>query len=239
MIVYVDLEHQRLRSDPELWRFFTSKVLEVKYRLESISGEPCLIVRYDRLAPSSLRKLNIQALIVGGHYTGLWHYTDAELAGVKAVFREAAWPTISFCSSFHLMAETFGAKVIPMARELLDDPANYPDTPTPPELGNTSMNAGMEPPAQEVGFLPVWVKHTHDLFDGLGQQAVVFQLHSWMVDSIPKGFRLLAESELCKVQAIAHEEAPLYGTQFHPENYDEAHPDGRRILENFFRLAKI
>jgi hypothetical protein len=25
--------------------------------------------------------------------------------------------------------------------------------------------------------------------------------------------------------------------QFHPEGYTDAYPDGRRLLENFFRLA--
>jgi anthranilate/para-aminobenzoate synthase component II len=36
---------------------------------------------------------------------------------------------------------------------------------------------------------------------------------------------------------LAHQSAPLFGAQFHPENYDDAHPDGRIILENFFRIA--
>lgn len=38
---------------------------------------------------------------------------------------------------------------------------------------------------------------------------------------------------------LAHERLPLFATQFHPELYDQAHPDGKRVLENFFRLADI
>lgn len=38
---------------------------------------------------------------------------------------------------------------------------------------------------------------------------------------------------------IAHAERPLFGTQFHPEAYDESHSDGRVLLENFFRIAGI
>ena len=28
----------------------------------------------------------------------------------------------------------------------------------------------------------------------------------------------------------------LYGVQFHPELFDEAHPEGRQIVENFLKL---
>lgn len=38
---------------------------------------------------------------------------------------------------------------------------------------------------------------------------------------------------------MRHGARPLYGVQFHPERYSEAHPDGMRILANFFRLAGL
>jgi len=40
--------------------------------------------------------------------------------------------------------------------------------------------------------------------------------HSEHVPSVPAGFRLVATSDYCLVQAIQHEEAPVYGFQFHP-----------------------
>jgi GMP synthase (glutamine-hydrolysing) len=92
---------------------------------------------------------------------------------------------------------------------------------------------------QERGFMPVRVRSAHPWFDGLGLQPVVYESHYWEVQSPPNGFCVLAESDLCGVQALAHEQLPLFGTQFHPERYDDAHPDGRRLLENFFRLAGI
>ena len=54
--------------------------------------------------------------------------------------------------------------------------------------------------------------------------------------AVPEGFRLLAARETCRVQMLAHRSRPIFGTQFHPELQDEAHRDGQRILENFFRL---
>src|SRR5207237_6583302 len=41
------------------------------------------------------------------------------------------------------------------------------------------------------------------------------------------------------VQAMKHSERVLYGTQFHPEQDDLTHNDGRRLLENFFVLSGI
>jgi len=92
---------------------------------------------------------------------------------------------------------------------------------------------------QEWGFMPVRVQAGHPWFDGLGDQPVVFEAHYWEVKAPPTGFRVLAESDLCGIQALAYAELPLFGTQFHPDAYDAAHPAGRRLLENFFRLAGI
>jgi GMP synthase (glutamine-hydrolysing) len=65
----------------------------------------------------------------------------------------------------------------------------------------------------------------------------VFQHHTDELTSLPEGFRLLASSERCHVQAIAHEQRPWWGTQFHPESYRSATPAGARILRTFFELA--
>lgn len=236
MIAYIDLEHSRLRQEPAVWQFFASQTLEAKYRLEAISGDSCLIVHYAQLTPALLHQLGAQAIVVGGHYTGLWHYAPGDLAGLQAVLREAGWPTLGICGGFHLMVQTYGAQVGPM-QDRQDMSHSPPETPLPPGMPGSG-SSGLEP-RQERGFKPVRVLETHPLLDGLGRQPVVFQLHSWEAKSAPDGFRVLAESELCRVQVIAHEQLPLFGTQFHPESYDDEHPDGKRILENFFKMAGV
>ena len=234
MIIYVDMEHERLRKDIDLWRYFATKTLEAKYRLEAISGQSCLIVRYDRVSAELLRELDIQAVVVAGHYTHLGHYDEPDLAGVRVIFRVAAWPVLGICGGFHLMAQTYGAQMGPIR----SDSELVPETPIPPDAPVSRGDDAGPGVALERGFKPVRVLGSHALFRGLGEQPVVFQLHSWEVKSLPPGLRVLAESDLCRVQAIAHDSAPLFGTQFHPEAYDDAHPDGRKILENFFRLAR-
>jgi GMP synthase (glutamine-hydrolysing) len=85
--------------------------------------------------------------------------------------------------------------------------------------------------------MAVNVCQPHPLFAGLPAQPIVYQAHYWEVKDVPTGFQVLAESELCPVQAMAHQERPIFSTQFHPEEYDTDHPNGRKILQNFFQLT--
>ena len=226
MIVYVDLEHERYRQVPAQEQESLAGRLKVKYRLEDISGEPCLIVRYPQVSPQLLRDVNARAVLVSGCATDFEHYAEADLAGLRAVYRAAALPTLGFCGGLQLMAQTYGAPIDAMP----------PLAPGEPDPYQGAYAPGVH---QERGFMPVRVHAAHPWFDGLGPQPVVYESHYWEVKSPPSGFCVLAESDLCGVQAMAHEQLPLFGTQFHPERYDDAHPDGRKLIENFFRLAGI
>lgn len=227
MIVYVDLEHDRLREQPEEYEMSLARRLKQKYRFEDISGEPCLIVRYHHVSPALLRELNVRAVLLSGCSTDFEHYDEKYLAGLRAVLKEAAWPTIGFCAGHQIMAQTYGAAI----------DAIGPLPPAGPDPNQAAGHpAGMK---QERGFMPVRVSQGHALFDGLGQQPTFFQSHYWEVKSPPPGFQVFAETDVSAVQMMAHSELPLFGTQFHPEEYDERHTDGRQLLENFFRVAGI
>jgi len=227
MIVYVDLEHERFRQAPAQEQESLAGRLKAAYRLEDISGEPCLIVRYPRVSPELLREVGARAVLVSGCSTDFEHYAEADLAGLRAIYRAAAWPTFGFCGGLQLMAQTFGAPI---------------DAMPPLAPGEADPYQGAYAPGvhQERGFMPVRAQR-HPLFDGLSAQPVVYESHYWEVKAPPAGFCVLAESDLCGVQALAavREQPPMFGTQFHPERYDDAHPDGRRLLENFFTLAGI
>ncbi len=226
MIVYVDLEHERWRRDPAQAKESLAGRLQVKYRLEDISGQPCLIVRYNHVSPELLRSLGVRAVLVSGCNTDFEHYAEADLAGLRAMYRAADWPTLGFCGGLQLMAQTYGAPIDAMA-------------PLAPGEADPYQGAFVPGYRQERGYMPVRVTAAHPWFEGLSAEPVMLEAHYWEVKAPPAGFRVLAESDLCGVQALAHESLPLFGTQFHPEQYDDAHPDGRRLLENFFRLAGI
>jgi GMP synthase-like glutamine amidotransferase len=224
MIVYVDLEHDHLQHDPAAWEKWLARRRKSQQRLEEISGHACLIVRYYDVNPTLLRDLQARAVLVSGCYSEFEHYDEKSLAGLRAVYQAAAWPLLGFCAGHQLLAQAYGAELGPLGPL----PPGAPD----PYAGHYGHVPGMK---QERGFMPVRVCAAHPLFAGLDERPVVFQAHYWEVKAVPAGFHRLAESELCSIQAIGHGERPLFGLQFHPEEYDEAHPAGRQVLENFFK----
>lgn len=91
---------------------------------------------------------------------------------------------------------------------------------------------------EERGYGPVEVLDARDLLAGLDERPAVFHDHRDEVTVLPDGFRVLARTESCAIQAIAVPERRWWGTQFHPERFDDEHPDGERVLRNFFSLAR-
>src|SRR6185503_11628717 len=51
-----------------------------------------------------------------------------------------------------------------------------------------------------------------------------------------RGFLPTASNETCKIQAMQEKGRRVYGVQFHPELFDDEHPEGRQIVENFLKL---
>ena len=89
----------------------------------------------------------------------------------------------------------------------------------------------------EIGELEVEVVERDGLFRDVGERPSVWHYHFDELTDVPDGFRVLASTPRCRVQAIASEERGWWGTQFHPESYRSANPDGERILRTFFELA--
>jgi GMP synthase (glutamine-hydrolysing) len=91
--------------------------------------------------------------------------------------------------------------------------------------------------SREDGFLPIHVDDRNDLFRDLPDEVVVFQDHSHEVTELGHGFRALASSPACAIQAIGDSERRWWGTQFHPEESRPEYPAGERIIRTFFALA--
>jgi GMP synthase-like glutamine amidotransferase len=225
MIVFVDLEHERLQQvDPERGQRTYANRLRVKYRLEDIAGAPCLLMRYRHVTPERLHDLKVKAVVVSGNSTEFEHYREASLAGLRAVLRAAVYPTLAFCGGCQILAQTYGAEIGPIG-------------PLPPTVVDPTADNILAPGMiQERGFMPVQVIQPHPLFAELGETPVFLESHYWEVKAPPPGFALYASTATCKVQMIAHESQPLIAVQFHPEYYDDAHRDGQQLIENFFRF---
>ncbi|MGQ9701770.1 MAG: glutamine amidotransferase-related protein [bacterium] len=87
------------------------------------------------------------------------------------------------------------------------------------------------------GFYMIKRVNHDELFEGLGEKMLVMESHEEMAANVPNEFIKLAESPNCPIEAIKHRILPIYGVQFHPERYDDKHPAGAIILENFFRIV--
>lgn len=88
----------------------------------------------------------------------------------------------------------------------------------------------------EFGKTEIEVLDQGTILKGLPKRLTVWESHNDEVKVLPKGFRLLARSESCKVQAMEHEERPLYGVQFHPEV--EHTQFGYEVFKNFISVCK-
>ena len=91
--------------------------------------------------------------------------------------------------------------------------------------------------SSEHGFLPIQIQDRTDLFRGLPEEVVVFHDHDHEIATLPAGFRVLAGSAECAIQAIADHERRWWGTQFHPEEFRPEHPAGEQVLRTFFALV--
>ncbi len=91
--------------------------------------------------------------------------------------------------------------------------------------------------SSEHGFLPIQIHDDADLLHGLQSEVVVFQDHDHEITELPPGFRALASSPACAIQAIADPKRCWWGTQFHPEEFRPEHPAGEQVLRSFFALA--
>ncbi|HEX8580571.1 MAG TPA: glutamine-hydrolyzing GMP synthase [Allosphingosinicella sp.] len=74
------------------------------------------------------------------------------------------------------------------------------------------------------------------LFDGLwqvGEKHQVWMSHGDKVDTLPPGFRIVAQSPGAPFAATADDARRFYGVQFHPEVVHT--PDGGKLIANFVR----
>jgi GMP synthase (glutamine-hydrolysing) len=89
------------------------------------------------------------------------------------------------------------------------------------------------------GFRTVELEDKDHLLAGLAAKIRVMQSHYEEVKRLPPGFVRIAKSKDTKIEAMKHEERPLYGVQFHPERWNEDNKAGKQILENFIeRVAE-
>ena len=186
---------------------------EIRGALERIRPDlEILMEPFHQVSLSRLEQLNPSHIILSGQSHPWERYAPESLAGVFSVIREAKEPILGVCGGHQQIALAFGAPVALMAR--------------------LEPGSGYEGAKRERGFFEVKTDG-NGIFRNLPNKITVWHSHFDEVKSLPTGFKATAFNETCPIQAMEHQDRPLFGVQFHPELFDQEHPDGRRVLENF------
>ncbi|NLS94801.1 MAG: C26 family cysteine hydrolase domain-containing family [Planctomycetaceae bacterium] len=189
-------------------------------RVEALAGLPCLHLHFTEVTGADLDRPNVKAILISGRSKTV-PGRDSEFF---SLIRNTKIPMIGFCGGMQLIGKAYSAEVsqIRQLREGEADP-------------NPNYHPGL---FKEWGFLPVRITTDRDpLFDSLPDEIIVREAHAFHVPTAPAEFEVLAATDECPVEAFKHRDRLLYGTQFHPEAYDDEHPQGQVILQNFLRLA--
>lgn len=178
-------------------------------------GLKILIEPYHAVSLERVEELQPSHIILSGQSHPWDRYQPESLAGLVDVIKKAVQPTLGVCGGHQQIALAFGAPVELMAR-------------LEPGEGYTGAK-------RERGYFPVETTG-EGIFKHLPNQITVWHSHFDEVKELPQGFRATAWNENCAIQAMQHAERPLFGVQFHPELFDEGHPDGRQVIENFLEI---
>ena len=223
VVVILDTEHpDRIREELAKDTKLPYKCVQLKKKLEKIAGVPCVLVHYSQVTRKEMGNERIKAVFISARSKMMTKEMDDELF---AFIRETRIPTLGSCGGCELIVQAYGGKIGKM-RDLMPgekdpNPAYWPGT------------------FKEWGFQKIRVVKKDPIFDGLPDEPVVREFHSWEITALPDCFEVLASTDECKVEAMRHKEKAMYGTQFHAELFDDKHMDGKIILKNFFKIAGI
>jgi len=189
---------------------------ELKAALERIRpGLEIIVEPFRHVSLKRVQEVSPSHIILSGQSHPWDLYTSGSLAGVFDVIRNAPQPILGVCGGHQQMALAFGAPVGLMER--------------------LEPGAGYEGAKRERGFLPIETAG-EGIFRSLPRTITVWHSHCDEVKELPPLFRRTAFNETCAIQAMQHNERPLYGVQFHPELFSDEHPHGREIVESFLAL---
>jgi GMP synthase (glutamine-hydrolysing) len=220
-VCYINSADPSELAGPEAKPSEISKVKQLKRRAEELSGLRCLALHYTQLTRKDLDKPNVRAVLFTAWKPMRDEFHKSEL---YAMLREIDAPLIGFCGGMHQICLAWGGKVGTMRKLRPGEKDPCPEY-TPGEF-------------KEWGPFAVKMLKRNPLFEGFGTEMVMYERHCGESKELPPDFENFASTEECKFQVVKHRQKPLYGTQFHPEVYDDEHPDGRTLLINFLKLSK-
>lgn len=214
--------------------------------LRLVRNPKTLTVHLSEIAEAA-HQFEPDAIVMSGTFSDFDYYNPEHIEKFEKFIHETKIPVLAICGAHQLVGYAFGAELktlddLDLAEKRNDRLVEYQyrfikivDKSDPIFEGNDDRRSG------------VWQDYTTE--DDILR---VWQNHGIQVDGVPKGFKLLATSYLCKNQMMVKRSDGqlIYGVQFHLEKSFEdwsknptrwEHPnesrDGRILFENFLRLA--
>jgi GMP synthase (glutamine-hydrolysing) len=194
---------------------------EIRRALEKLQPDMRIVVEsFHNISPELVKSLRPSHIILSGQSHPWDDYSAESLIGIFYVIRTATQPVLGVCGGQQQIALAFGAPV-----DLIE---------------RLAPGEGYEGAFRERGFCEVELASENEngsaIFRGLPKTITVWESHCDEVKKLPPDFECIASNDVSAIQAMQHTSKPLFGVQFHPELFDEEHPDGRMILENFLNL---
>ena len=207
MILLVDNTIEGVGSSPR----------EIRAALQRIEPDLRIVTEpFQNITPEFVKALSPSHVVLSGQSHPWDRYAPQSLAGVFHLVRDARQPILGVCGGHQQMALAFGAPV-----DLIE---------------RIAPGEGYEGAFRERGYCEVELSSESPLFQGLPQKLTVWESHCDEVKELPPDFIRTANNQVSDIQAMQHTSLPLFAVQFHPELFDEEHPHGRMILENFLKL---
>ena len=205
-----------------------------------------MTVHLSELADAA-EKFRPDAIVMSGTFADFDYYNPEHIKSFTKFIRDTKVPVLAICGAHQLVGMAFGAKLktlddLELAAKRTDRMIEYQyrfvkiiDKSDPIFEGNDDQRSG------------IWQDYTKE--DDILR---VWQNHGVQVEGVPRGFKLLATSYLCKNQMMVKRTNGqlIYCVQFHLEKSFEdwsknptrwEHPnesrDGRILFENFLNLA--
>ena len=192
---------------------------EIRSALQQVEPDLRVVTEpFQNITPEYVKVLSPSHIILSGQSHPWDRYSPASLAGVFYVIRNPPKPVLGVCGGQQQMALAFGAPVGLIER--------------------VAPGEGYEGAFRERGFCSVNLESDpqNGILSGLPETITVWESHCDEVKSLPADFIRTAANQVSDIQAMQHASLPLFGVQFHPELFDQEHPHGRTILENFLKL---
>ena len=174
----------------------------------------CRVIPYNSIGLDyEMPAIDISAVVISGSEARINKLEDkGKYEGVAKFIQNCKVPLLGICFGHQLLCSTFGAKTGTLKQPVIDKFEQVKIIQTGDILARFRMS-------QTVPF----AEYHNDYVLKEGLEAA--------------GFRLLADSASCEVEAVKHRDKLFFGVQFHPERIaigGEIHPEGHKIFDNFF-----